>query len=39
LGLFSILVLTGVSKKEDLSRFTAQPDMVVENLEVLKEFF
>ena len=39
LGLFSILVLTGVSKKEDLSRFTAQPDMVVENLEILKEFF
>ena len=31
-GLFSILVLTGVSKKEDVDRFSVQPDMVVENL-------
>ncbi len=36
-GLFSILVLTGVSKKEDVDRFSVQPDMVVENLGVLKE--
>lgn len=36
-GLFSILVLTGVSKKEDLAHFSARPDMVVENLGVLKE--
>jgi 4-nitrophenyl phosphatase len=38
-GVFSILVLTGVSKREDLSRFDVQPDMVVENLSILEEFF
>jgi len=36
-GVFSVLVLTGVSKREDLSRFGVQPDVVVENLGVLKK--
>lgn len=36
-GLFSVLVLTGVSAREDLENSECQPDLVVENLLELKD--